>query len=76
MLPRPRGNYACTSEQVGGAHWAPFALARTVNKLDPSCNNAARLAADSNAAVDEMVADIDAARETVHGFYRVAEQIY
>jgi cardiolipin synthase len=71
VLPRPRGNYECTSEQVGGAHWAPFALARTVNKLDPTCNNAARLAADSNAAVDEMVADIDAARETVHGCFYI-----
>jgi len=71
VLPRPRGNYECTSEQVGGAHWAPFALARTVNKLYPTCNNAARLAADSNAAVDEMVADIDAARETVHGCFYI-----
>ena len=71
VLPRPTGNYECTSEQVGGAHWAPFALARTVNKLDPTCNNAARLAADSNAAVDEMVADIDVARETAHGCFYI-----
>jgi cardiolipin synthase len=56
---------------VGGAHWAPFALARTVNKLEPTCNNAARLAADSNAAVDEMAEDIDAARETVHGCFYI-----
>ena len=71
LLPRPSGNYECTSEQVGGAHWAPFALARTVNKLDPTCNNAARLAADSYATVDEMVEDIDAARETVHGCFYI-----
>jgi len=70
-LPRPSGNYDCTHEQVGGAHWSPFALARTVNKLDPTCENNARLAADSNAAIDEMVADIETARETVHGCFYI-----
>jgi cardiolipin synthase len=71
VLPRPGGNYECTSERVGGAHWAPFALARTVNKLEPTCNNSARLAPDSNAAVAEMIEDIDAARETVHGCFYI-----
>src|SRR5690349_13932283 len=70
-LPRPAGNYDCTDEKVGGAHWSPFALARTVNKLDPTCENSARLAADSNTAIDEMIADIDAARETVHGCFYI-----
>lgn len=70
-LPRPSGNYDCPHEKVGGAHWAAFALARTVNHLDPTCNNSARLARDSNAAIDEMVADIDAARETVHGSFYI-----
>jgi len=70
-LPRPGGNYECTGEKVGGAHWASFALAQTVNHLDPTCKNSARLAADSNAAIDEMVADIDAARETVHGCFYI-----
>ena len=70
-LPRPSGNYDCTEEKVGGAHWAPFELARTVNKLDPTCENSARLAADSNVAIDEMVADIEAARDTVHGCFYI-----
>ena len=70
-LPRPVGNYECTDEKVGGAHWAPFALARTVNLLEPTCNNNARLARDSNSAIDEMVADTDAARETVHGCFYI-----
>jgi cardiolipin synthase A/B len=70
-LPRPAGNYDCPHDKVGGAHWAPFALARTVNHLDPTCNNAPRLARDSNAAIDEMVADIDSARETVHGCFYI-----
>src|SRR5690242_3597923 len=70
-LPRPGGNYDCPGEKVGGAHWAPFALARTVNHLDPTCENSARLAADSNAAIDEMIADIDAAKATVHGCFYI-----
>jgi cardiolipin synthase len=70
-LPRPAGNYDCPKDIVGGAHWAAFALAQTVNKLDPTCDNSAHLAADANAAVDEMVADIDSARETVHGCFYI-----
>jgi cardiolipin synthase len=69
-LPRPPGNYECGGE-AGGAHWSPFALARTVNHLDATSGNSARLAADSNAAIDEMVADVDAARETVHGCFYI-----
>jgi cardiolipin synthase len=70
-LPRPPGNYDCTVERAGGAHWAAFALASTVNRLDPTCGNSAHLAADSNAAIDEMVADVDSARETVHGCFYI-----
>lgn len=69
-LPRPQGNYD-VKRRSGDRHWAPFALARSVNHLDPTTGNSARLAADSNAAVDEMVADIDAARETVHGCFYI-----
>jgi len=70
-LPRPAGNFKCTDEKVGGAHWAPFALAQTVNLLDPTCDNSARLAADSNAAIDEMIADVDLAQGTVHGCFYI-----
>jgi cardiolipin synthase len=70
-LPRPQRNYDCPVESAGGAHWAAFALASTVNKLDPTCGNSAHLAADSNAAIDEMVADVDSARETVHGCFYI-----
>ena len=70
-LPRPQGNYDCPVESAGGAHWAAFALASTVNRLDPTCGNSAHLAADSNAAIDEMVADVDSARETVHGCFYI-----
>ncbi len=70
-LPRPAGNYDCPSEEVGGVHGAAFALASTVNRLDATCDNSARLAADSNAAIDEMVADIEVAKETVHGCFYI-----
>jgi cardiolipin synthase len=70
-LPRPNGNYDCPRDKVGGAHWAPFALAETVNHLTPSCGNGANLARDSNSAIDEMVGDVDAARETVHGCFYI-----
>ncbi len=70
-LPRPAGNFKCTDEKVGGAHWASFALAQTVNQLDPTCENSARLAADSNAAIDEMIADVDSAQGTVHGCFYI-----
>jgi cardiolipin synthase len=69
-LPRPPGNYECGGE-AGGAQWSPFALARTVNHLDATSGNSASLAADSNAAIDQMIADIDAARETVHGCFYI-----
>jgi cardiolipin synthase len=70
-LPRPNGNYDCPRDKVGGAHWAPFALAETVNHLTPSCGNGANLAPDSNSAIDEMAGDVDAARETVHGCFYI-----
>src|SRR5439155_3724838 len=70
-LTRPPNNFECKAKTSGGAHWAPFALARTVNHLCPTTGNSARLAADSNAAVSEMVADIDAAKSTVHGCFYI-----
>ncbi|MEO7634821.1 MAG: cardiolipin synthase, partial [Sphingomicrobium sp.] len=65
-LPRPAGDDAIARQLAGGAHNAPFALARTVDRLGPTGGNCAHLAADSNVAIDEMIADIDAAGHTVH----------
>ena len=65
-LPRPEGDSTCLDTLGAGPHQAPFALARTVNCLEPTCRNSARLAADSNVAISEMVADIDAAERHVH----------
>ncbi len=43
-----------------------FQIGRTVNGFEPVGGNHGRLTADSNAAVDAIVADIDAARDHVH----------
>lgn len=65
-LPRPSGDVECLDKLGEGPHEAPFALARTINCLEPTCSNRARLSADSDVAIDEMVADIDAAKDHVH----------
>ena len=65
-LPRPKGDEGCLRVLQDGPHDAPFELARTVNQLNPTCRNSARIAADSNVAIEEMVADIDAAKQHVH----------
>lgn len=69
-LARPPGDQ-CGAEKAVGGRWAPFALARSVNCLEPTCGNSARLVADANAAIDEMVADIDAAQRRVHGCFYI-----
>ncbi len=43
-----------------------FQVGKTVNGFDPVGGNRACLLRDSNAAIDAMVADIDAARDHVH----------
>ena len=65
-LPRPSGDETCVRQMRAGPHEAAFELARSINSLDPTNGNSARIAADSNAAIDEMVADIDAAKRHVH----------
>ena len=52
-------------------HFIPvFALGRSVNGFPPVGGNSAELPVDSNAAIDSIVSDIDAAKEHVHmSFY-------
>ncbi|WP_288990131.1 cardiolipin synthase [uncultured Sphingopyxis sp.] len=65
-LPHPHDN-AGVRRALARSPWAaPFALAETVNALPPTAGNRAHLAADSNAAIREMVEDIDNAKSTVH----------
>ena len=66
QLPRPRGDESCLNQLETSPQEAPFALARSINHLDPTTGNSASIAKDSNVAIDEMVADIDAAERHVH----------
>jgi cardiolipin synthase len=65
-LPRPPVDDASVRLLQSGDHYAPFALARTVNQLAPAGGNSATLAPAGSAAIDAMVADIDAASRHVH----------
>ncbi len=65
-LPHPAAKNGVRRMLAATAYAAPFALAETVNALPPTSGNRARLAADDDAAIREMVADIDAAVSTVH----------
>lgn len=65
-LPRPATDEKAEAELRSSAYSAPFALARAVNRLEPSGGNSATVTSDSNAAVESMVADIDGAKSTVH----------
>ena len=66
QLPRPRGDESFMRLLQGSPQEAPFALARTINSLDPTGGNSASIAADSNVAIEEMVTDIDRAERHVH----------
>ena len=65
-LPRPPGDNDLADKIAAGFYRAPFALGQSINNLPPTSGNRVRLAADSNVAIEEMVADIDAATSTVH----------
>lgn len=65
-LPHPTQNEAVRHMLAETPYAAPFALAETANALPPTRGNRARLSADSNSAIREMVEDIDAAQSTVH----------
>lgn len=65
-LNRPDCNKAIARTISESPYAAPFALASSLEGLGPTCGNRAELAIDSNAAIDAMVADIDAASTTVH----------
>lgn len=71
ILPRPPGDKEALTRLGNGRHEAPFALARSINRLDPTSGNAVSLAKDSNDAVRQMCADTEAARQTVHASFYI-----
>jgi cardiolipin synthase A/B len=66
--------FALVCEEEGEAVWSSipenwqsvFLVARSINGFEPVGGNTAELMADSDAAIDKMVGDIDAATDHVH----------
>jgi cardiolipin synthase len=65
-LPRPKNDEAIIGELQQSPHFAPFALARSVNGIGPTGGNRATLSSDSDSAIDAMVRDIDSSACHVH----------
>ncbi len=65
-LPRRPPGKSLVAKLGRSSHAAPFALARTINRVGPTGGNSASLAPDSDAAIDAMAADIDSAIRHVH----------
>ncbi len=65
-LPLPAFDQASADFLASTPYAAPFALARTVNRLGPTGGNRAMLADDSNDTIDRIVADMDQAHDHVH----------
>ena len=70
-LPRPPHDLRTMQAMSKSRYDAPFDLALTVNGLGPTSGNRASLLPDSNAAIDAMVADIDAASDHVHACFYI-----
>ncbi len=69
MPPFPRyamGDPADAAAAVPDRYRHLFQLGRSITGFEPIGGNAARLLPDSNAVIDSMVADIDAAKDHVH----------
>ncbi len=62
----PGWDGAALKADIPDRHRPVFQAGRTVNGFEPVGGNRARLMEDSNAAIDSIVADIDAAKESVH----------
>lgn len=56
---------------VAERHRHVFRLGRSISGFEPVAGNKASLMADSNAAIDTMVADIDAATDHVHVLFYI-----
>ena len=70
-LPRPPGDKEALTRLGNGRHEAPFALAWSINRLDPTSGNAVSLAKDSNDAIALMCDDTDAARQNAHASFYI-----
>lgn len=67
-----RGGDAAPLQPAVPDRYAPlFRVGHSVNGFEPAGGNRARLMADSNAAIESMVADIDAAQDHIHSTFYI-----
>jgi cardiolipin synthase len=66
MADVPSVTKAIAREEIPERYRHLFQVGKTVNGLDPVIGNKAHLLKDSNTTIDSIIADIDAATETVH----------
>ena len=74
MLPPSRADeaqVAAVERQIPPEYAPLFHVGRSINGNPPTAGNRAALMADSDAAIQSMVADIDAAREHVHVLFYI-----
>ncbi|MEO7815092.1 MAG: cardiolipin synthase [Sphingomicrobium sp.] len=71
QLPRPPHDLRVMKTISESPYDASFDIALTVNGLGPTSGNRASLLRDSNAAIDAMVVDIDAATDHVHACFYI-----
>lgn len=62
----PGSNAQATQAEVPERHRHLFSVGRSISGFEPVAGNRARLLPDSNATIDALVADIDAATDHVH----------
>jgi cardiolipin synthase A/B len=67
----PAGDAADPAAVVPERHRHLFELGRSITGFDPVGGNTARLMTDSDAMIDSMVADIDAAKDHVHVLFYI-----
>ena len=69
-LPKVAGSESHQDAEIPGHYTPVFAVGKSINGFPPLGGNSAQLPIDSNAAIDSMVSDIDAAKDHVHlSFY-------
>ena len=68
---RPVEREAVPADGIPERYRHLFQLGHSISGLEPIGGNAARLMPDSNATIDSMVADIDAAKEHVHVLFYI-----
>jgi cardiolipin synthase len=72
-LPQPgtAGDIGNLRTEIPDRHEHLFRVGQSISGFEPIAGNSARLLADSNSAIDAMVADIDAAKHHVHVLFYI-----